>query len=500
MNPGAPTRPSFSTAGRWRIGLDVLIRTLIVIAVAGMVNYLATQFYHRFYLSAANRVELSSRTLAVLHSLTNRVDITLYYDTRDTRNFYPTVLALLQEYQSRNPKISLRTVDYERDAGAALKVKDQYNQFFGAQSDKDLVIFDCGGRVRVFPGAALLDYKDKFVGVQPKPGNPQQKEIEFEREPVQFNGEQAFTSVLLALENPQPLNAYFLQGHGEPSLTDSGNIGFQKFVSVLAENYVSVTNLWLGAGGVPMNCNLLVIAGPATPLDALELQEIGQYLHEGGRLLMLFNYASRGHPTGIESLLQPWGVNVMDDIALDPDHTVSTRDIVVNTYGRHPVVDSLAQVKLQIYLPRPILKAVGDPPSANAPDVSELFATSPGGTLAGNPNEPPHTYPLACAVEQKPVAGVNPPRGNTRMVVVGDDIFLGNYYMEADGNRDFLNSAVNWLCDRPILLNGIGPRPVTNFRLEMTRHQERQLGWLLLGALPGVILFAGWLVFLVRRR
>jgi ABC-type uncharacterized transport system involved in gliding motility auxiliary subunit len=132
--------------------------------------------------------------------------------------------------------------------------------------------------------------------------------------------------------------------------------------------------------------------------------------------------------------------------------------------------------------------------------VDELFATSEGGTLLENRNEPPHNYPLACAVEQKPVAGVNNPRGNTRIIVVGDDIFLGNYYIDSSGNRDFLNAAVNWLCDRPWLVAGIEPRPVTNFRLHLTRQQQRQLTWLLLGALPGGVLFFGWLVWLVRRK
>ena len=68
------------------------------------------------------------------------------------------------------------------------------------------------------------------------------------------------------------------------------------------------------------------------------------------------------------------------------------------------------------------------------------------------------------------------------------------------GNRDFLNAAVNWLCDRPLLVSGIEPRPVTDFHLQLTRHQQRQLAWLLLGALPGGVLFFGWLVWLVRRK
>jgi hypothetical protein len=47
-------------------------------------------------------------------------------------------------------------------------------------------------------------------------------EREFRRKPVAFNGEMMFTAMLLAVENPKPLKAYFLQGHGEPSLSDSG--------------------------------------------------------------------------------------------------------------------------------------------------------------------------------------------------------------------------------------------------------------------------------------
>ena len=84
--------------------------------------------------------------------------------------------------------------------------------------------------------------------------------------------------------------------------------------------------------------------------------------------------------------------------------------------------------------------------------------------------------------------------------MTGDSVFLGNYYIEGGGNRDFLNSAANWLLDRPQLLDGIGPRPVTEFRLMLTQQQQRQLRWLLLGALPGGVLLLGWLVWLVRRQ
>jgi hypothetical protein len=431
--------------------------------------------------------------------LTNHVEVTLYYDRH--ADFYPDIVALLNEYRAANRNISVDTVDYNRDVGKAEIIKGKYQKFFGSQSDKDLVIFDCAGRVKVFPGAALADYKTELKGTHPSAANPQKPELEFERRPVNFNGERAFTSMLLALANPQPLKAYFLQGRGEVSLTDSGQRGYQKFASVLQENYIAVTNLWLGNLGVPMDCNLLIIAAPSQAFDPTELQQIDRYLHEGGRLLVLFSYAPQAPPTGLETILRTWGVDVKEDIAQDFDHSTTSLgyDLIVYQFGKHPVVDSLAQSQLHLYLPHPVLKMPATQ-SATAPQVDELFATSPGGTLMINRNEPPHSYPLACAVEQKPVAGVNNPRGNTRIIVTGDATFLGYTMIDSGGNRDFLNAAVNWLCDRPSLVAGIGPRPVTNFRLHLTRLQQRQLSWLLLGALPGGVLFFGWLVWLVRRK
>jgi hypothetical protein len=51
-----------------------------------------------------------------------------------------------------------------------------------------------------------------------------------------------------------------------------------------------------------------------------------------------------------------------------------------------------------------------------------------------------------------------------------------------------------------VFLEGIGPRPVTEFRLTMTQSQQKTVRWLLLGALPGGVLVFGWLVWLARRK
>jgi hypothetical protein len=454
-----------------------------------MLNYLGAQFFHRFYLSSQTRVELSSRTLAVLQSLTNRVTVTLYYDKRD--EFYPAIVALLNEYRSANPKIIVNAVDYVRDAGAAEKVKEQYK--LDAATDKDLIIFDRNGRIKIVPGDALVQSTLEQI--------PDEKERHFRNKPVSFSGEMTFTAVLLALQNSQPLKAYFLQGHGEGSLDDSGNFGFSKFAIALAQNYIAPANLELtGERGVPADCNLLIIAAPTVPLSDSELQKIENYLAEGGRLLALFNYASINRPTGLEPVLQRWGVNIAYDYVKDLDNTISGQDVQIRKFGQHPIVNPLTQLSLQMVLPRPVSKIQVENPSADAPQVTELAFSGETSTLAVDSAEPPRSYPLIAAVEDKPVPGVVNPRGTTRIVVAGDSIFLGNHYIEGGGNRDFVNYAANWLLDRQQLLAGIGPQPVTEFRLMMTQPQRHEVIWLLLGVLPGAILLLGGIAWFARRK
>jgi len=481
------TQPSFSPSRRWKIGFNVVVRTILVLAVVVMANYLGGLFPGRFYLSSQTRVKLSPHTASILHSLTNHVTVTLYYDKQD--DFYPAVIALLNEYRSANRNILVKTVDYVRDAGEAEKIKEQYK--LNSPTDKNLIIFDCEGRTKIANGKALIQYAPGEIS--------KDKRLEFR--PVAFRGEMMFTSILLAVINPKPLKAYFLEGHGEPSLEDTSETGYLKFASILAQNYIQAQPLQLlGDSFVPADCNLLVVAGPRKAFSNLELEKIDHYLSQSGRLLVLLNYASIQEPTGIENILKQWGVNVGADVVQDPKNTTSGQDVIVYNFSQHPVVNPLTRLALQLILPRPVSRVDWQNPPADAPNVDELAFSGPDSVLAGERGETPRSYPLMAAVEQNAVKGVANPRGTMRMIVVGDSFFLGNRQIESGANRDFVGYAVNWLLDRPTLLEGIGPRPVTEFRLIMTRTQQRNVRWLLLGALPGSILMLGGLAWLRRRK
>jgi hypothetical protein len=184
----------------------------------------------------------------------------------------------------------------------------------------------------------------------------------------------------------------------------------------------------------------------------------------------------------------------------EPKNTHSGQDVIAYEFSPHPVAGPLVQLALELVLPRPVSRVDWKTPPANAPRVDELAFSSPQSSLMVDSTTPPQRYPLMVAVEQKTLPGVANTRGTTRMIVTGDSFFLDNQMMEACANRDFVGYAANWLLDRTVLLEGIGPRPVTEFRLTMTRAQLEKVRWLLLGALPGGVLILGWLVWLVRRK
>ncbi len=486
-------QPSFSPRRKWSIGLDVLLRTVAVLAVVIMVNYLGGQYFKRFFLSSQTEIALSSRTVSVLKSLTNQVKVTLYYDKEDP--LYPTLVALLKEYRNVSPYIQVVTVDYQWDAAAAQKVKSTY-KLGDASGDnpKNLVIFDCEGRLpRVLPGNMLAEFELEQV--------PSEKEREYRRKFTVFNGEKIFTGCVLAVSSLKPFRAYYLQGHGEHPISGDEVSGYMKFATILQQNYVQVETLSLvGTNPVPTDCNLLIIAGPTTPIANEELEKIAQYLDQGGRLFALFNSTTKGRESGLENILARWGVIVGASEVVDRAHSLKGDDVAVGAFSQHPVVQPLLGSMLDLIAPRTVTGRPLTNAPADAPKVVVLAGSEKTAVLRGDPKAKPDQYPLAVAVEKGAPPGVVTERGSTRMIVVGDSRFLANGTIDLYANSDFARLAVNWLLDRPQFLDGITPKPFTEFRIAMTKTQLQGIRWILLAAMPGTILLLGGLVWLRRRK
>src|SRR6266704_1348421 len=377
MPPQPP--PSFSPYRKWSLGLNLLVSTFAVLALVLMINYLAARHYVRLPVSARGQTPLSPLTERVLAGTTNEVRVTIYFDKREP--LYEPVWSLLKEYHFRNPRIAGRSKEVRR---------------------------------------------------------------------THFKGELLFTSAIFGVNSSRSLKAYFLQGHGEHSPeSEDGVVGYSAFAGLLKHNNIERAMLSLvGTNEVPADCHLLIIASPQKALSSPELAKIDQYLKNGGRMLALFSSLSVETEIGLERILLDWGVEVGFNVVTDlPNSNLRDRsDIVASTLGAHVIVKPL-QTPLDLIRPRSVRKKPGTLANADAPNVNELVFTGPEGTVHtdirngvvyANPATDLRTNVcLAVAVEKGRIRGVTTERGTTRIVVVGDSLFLGNQMIEKLGNRDF---------------------------------------------------------------
>ena len=492
----APDNPkqSFSISRRWLNWLNTLLAVAAVLALVVMANYLADGHFKRFQMDRDSAFKLSEQTLRVLDSLTNDVNVTLFFEPHGANEeIYGLASGLLAEYEQACPRhVRVKTLDYDRKIGEAKEFLAT-NSLNGLK-EKDFVLFESGRHTKLVYAKDLADYdfSDLISG-----------RSKYVRRSA-FLGELYFTEDIYDVSNPRPMMACFLCGHGENDPEENKeNTGYSKLAAILKDELdcgwekVALQ----GTNVIPADCQLLIVAASAREgkMSPAELAKIAAYLKQGGRMLALLTA-----PSGLESILANWGVGVGDNrnrvMDTDKNYNLGEETFLTAQIMPHPIMDSLASEKMPLLMvfPRPVYELENRSKTPGAPEVTVLAKTSSQGM-----NEARQTgvFPLLVAVEQGGIQGVNSPGGRgTRLVVAGDSDFLDDQAIDSVGNHVFAQLALNWLLQRPqIMLSGLGPRPIKEYKLYMTHAQTQAVRWLFLAGLPGGVLFLGGLVWLRRR-
>jgi len=499
MNDEERRPQTFSIARRFGASLNLIITLAAVLAIVGMVNYLGMRRFVRMNWTRTADTELSQRTRHVLASLTNNVRIITYYNSDD--GLFPRVRAMLKEYENAGGgKIRVQHIDYLRDPAAANRAKLEFK--LGQISNKDLVLFEANGKQKVVNATELSDYDTSALIAG--------KSEEVHR--THFKGEVLFTSAIYGVASQRSPKAYFLIGHGEHNPGDeTQQEGYSKFALILQnENNFELALLDLTAlKEVPADCSLLIIAGPIQTIAPEQVDRIQQYLDQGGRLLVAFNYqqvAGFRRASGLEKLLATWGVEVGQNVVLDPENAASETGVDPKPVvpGSHPIVNSLGKARVHFFWPRSIRMVRNSAGRREEAKVEELLFTGPktvvntefdrGRILNPTPASP---QSLAVAVE-KSVPGLE--RGSTRIVALGDSTFWANTLIESDANREFAASTVNWLVQQGLLLGEIPRQQIRTYKLTITNVEMRNSRWLLLAGMPGAVMLIGVFVWMRRRK
>lgn len=483
----------------WLWWVNLALGTLGVLALAGMANYFSHRHHHRARMAERLDTELSPLTLQVLQSVTNPVRVIVFYDRRES--LYRPVIEMLRQYEEINPHLNVESVDYEREPIKARRVQKELRL---AGSAKDLVIFHANKKTQMIPHGALSGLTAAPID---KKGRPV-----FKR--TRFNGEQMFTSALVAVSDSTKPVVYYLAENGTHAFNESTrhDDSYGKFARMLSLMNVDARPLSLSERAVPADCQLLIVPGPSRQLDALSISRLHDHLSDGGRQLILFRQNTRAD---LGPFLSAWGVQVGNDEANDPGNSFEDDTYKFSKFdtdkehGVHLAMRTLhrGNLSLRMARPRSVTDRKSSPAGGDTVRRTVLVSTGRQGLtyLRTVPDVPRSQQqvglrgyiPVAMAVERDPPAGVENAEV-VRLVVMGDSSWLSNALYDHEGNEEMSWHLVNWLLDRSHLL-AIGPRPIKVYQFSMTRKNRRDLAGWLLGIVPGGIMGLGLMVWLRRR-
>jgi hypothetical protein len=496
-----PVLDSFRAA-RWTRTLNLVLQAVLFLTLFGGLNYLARNNASRFDLTSQRRYSLSAETRSYLQNLPRpiRIVVTLTEDSdnEEIAQVYRDMRGLLREYAYATESDDNRriTVDY-LDVYQRRRDADQ----LGIEEANQIVLI-CGDNRRT----VMLDEIYKLENGVKR---------------VAFQGEQAITSAILDVSNPEKKKIYFLTGHGElsPEVVDPIR-GLSALGDGLRQRNFEVSTVNLGSTRkVPSDASLLVAVAPQGEFQPLEQELLRQYLAaNAGRLILLL---APGRPHGLEELLLDWGMVVDDDIIHDTgsEDMTEERELLLRSLTPHPVTQSLIDYSLQ---PRigPARSVRPDPgrSTGNGLNVTTLAATST--TAWGEVSYRQRTtYEYNPGVDIRPIPGMEPrdrlgvvvaservgARDNLpftvrggRLIVFGTGDLIANNRIAIVDNQNIFLGAVNWMVERDANFS-MPARVIERFQLSLSASELTRLRYSLVLALPSVAALLGLIVYWTRR-
>jgi ABC-type uncharacterized transport system involved in gliding motility auxiliary subunit len=477
-------RADWIKARQTKYGAYVAVYILVIIAVLGVVNFLANR-YDKSYDSTANKqFSLSDQTVKAVKGLTKNVSLTYFGETTS----FPQARDLLGRYAALSPKLKVDYVDPVK--------KPQLARAAGVRQEGTIVA-DNGER----------------------------------KEDAKSLTEEEVTGALIRSVKGGERNACFLSGSGEHALDDTSGAGFSSLKDGLEHNNYKTRSVNLGqpaaplgAGAapvigqvqqanvkIPKDCTVVVSGGPKLAYSPAEAAAIKAYVEGGGSVLFMLDTPLRiGPQEGTEDpeavkMLADWGVTMNNDLALDTSGIgqifgLGPEVAMVTTYESQPIVRDFKEgVPTAVPLSR-TLTVKGN----TKVTVDKLMSTSENSfatsSVEGGHVDPKKGVKGPLVLAAAGTYNTGKPGGNGRFVVFGSSQWAANNFLGSRqiANRDLALNTFNWLTSDEDLIS-IRPKETEDRRLDISGNRMSLIFWWSVVLLPLAVVGGGLMVWWRRR-
>src|SRR5215216_1433046 len=329
------------------------------------------------------------------------------------------------------------------------------------------------------------------------------------KEIAAYASETEILKAMLRLINPDSSAVYFLAGHGERDIEQSGEASMTRAKETLENKNYSVKPLNLIVENkIPEDASVIVIAGPIKPVSENEVKLLKDYLANGGSLIVmedpsvLTEFGDESDPLA-DMLAKDWGITFNNDIVMDLNSPQPTTAAAAYYDSTHPV--TLNTNNLVTYFP--YTRSLNMAEAMEGVTLNPLVQTqenSWGETDFGSLTQGGGPPSFDESVEkQGPLTLVVAGENSTtmgRVIVFGGSNFAIDPNFDAYGNGDMFVNSVDWAAEQEDLTN-ITPKTPT----QRTFIVPSSFQWIaiLLGSvfiIPGLVIFGGVATWLKRRR
>lgn len=436
---------AFSRQRSTQFGLNSVLMAALFVFIVVIFNLMARQYYFRFDLSSTTTYSLAPQTAGVVRGLDRVVDITVF--GQGTGPSLKKAAELLEGYRYLNRNIVYTVLDL--DSAPLLAKEYGVNQY-------DTVV------VRAGDGSVV----------------------------AQGVNEQAITNAVIRATRSARKRIFFVTGHGERDLKNSGRDGMTKAVAGLQAIGYETAPLTLAAvEAVPGDADILVIAGPREKFTSADARKIERFLERGGKLLALFDPGYDA--AGLSAVTVRAGVRVREGMIVDPRSNLGGKDEKVPLVSEYPETPITRDFKLSTVYPGVAPLSIGG--SSRTHEYFTVVTASPGARVAQGGGQAPEAGPLIIA------AAAGSKAGRDILLVFGDSDFASNAFYDVAGNGNLLLNCVNWMAGEAELIS-ITPRKDDYVPLYLTPEQGAAVLYFCVGAVPLAVFGPGLFLWARRRR
>lgn len=483
---------------------EAILFTLGVLGVLLVLGYLSVRYPLRVDLTTAGLHSLSEQTETMLERLEKPVHVSFFHDPkmRETVELYQLMAGetdrLTVEFHDPMLNPAEARLNGVQFAGTAVMVSEDRRLQVNGQTETDIA----NGILRISQGAKQqLCFLDGHG----------------EADPFSTEGHDHVEGMAGPDGHNHGMGAQYVL-HERHGLAKARH-------SLETLNYeVSKMALTQSANSL-VDCGVLVVAGPKTPLLPREIEEIDQYLAGGGNgFFMLEPFVE----TGLEPLLRAYGVVLDDTIVIDDasHYWADPSAPAVTSYNHHQVARELPLTFFpgvrSLSPTSERMKGTSVTPIANSSSNS-FGETSADHASFDEGKDPEGPLTLMAVANRRPtndadleISDLGPViertsaiSGNgaaqaieatarSRIAVIGDADFATNSFFHFLGNGNLFLNTINYLAAQENLI-GLEPRTYDLPRLSVTNRQIKATFVLSVMFLPALLAMIGVAVWWRQR-